>query len=240
VFERVARIYVRDIHSQELLREMGVKKDSILMPDLVFSLLPEQLADQPLKSEDEALQVGVTVIDRGAQYGQFRGQQAYEDAVVAALRQITQHRPAHLHIFSQCFGPSADQDDRPVAERIYARVQAFTSQAYLHNDLRDALELRKVYQSMDCMIGSRMHTAILSLISGVPVVLIGYQPKAQGMMAFFGFEPYVIPIEAATSERLSQVVLEMVERRAELRAVIVRKTRELAQRLVDWEENLLE
>jgi colanic acid/amylovoran biosynthesis protein len=238
-FSRADKIMVRDVQSENMLKDLGVKAPCVLLPDLAFSLPSEFNLPQNSRGENGLpLQVGITVINRGAQVAAFKGQLAYEHAIVNALLQLSKKYPLKIHIFSQCFGPSPDQDDRVIAEEIYASLRAHSDQVYLHNEIRDALDLQSAYRQMDIMVGSRMHTAILALISAVPVVLIGYQSKAQGMMRFFGFDQQVIPIEAITTERLAHALTEVIEERAERRQIIVQKGKELSQALYGWERNL--
>lgn len=239
VFNRVRRILVRDQGSEELLRRIGVTREIILVPDLAFSLSTEEDHNNIEANRNRAFEIGVTVINRGAQYHGFRSQETYEKALVNVLKEMAENNNIHIRIFAQCFGPTKDQDDRVVSEQIFEKLRECTDKVTLCTQYRDALELKKAYQKLDGMIGSRMHTSILSLISGIPTVLIGYQPKAVGVMSFYQLERFLIPINEVTEERLSSIVADLIKNQNLLRKEITEHTKVIQRKLDRWENYLL-
>jgi colanic acid/amylovoran biosynthesis protein len=181
-------------------------------------------------------QIGVTVIDRGAQSPSFKGQQAYEDALASLLVRLARERNAHIQIFCQCYGPSPDQDDRPVARRLHERIRQLGADTTLRVDFRDAREIVAAYGELDLLIGTRMHTGIFALCNAVPVLLIGYQPKACGVMASFGLDRYCCDISAVDAEQLYLLACELLEGEEAMRVHIAERlaqTQEQAHRWID-------
>jgi colanic acid/amylovoran biosynthesis protein len=80
---------------------------------------------------------------------------------------------------------------------------------------------------MDLHIGTRMHSNILAMLSGTPVVAIQYEPKTKDMMDSFGLGDWVIDIEQINPERLIQMVDEGIEKRDSIKSQISKKLPEL-------------
>ena len=190
-FNRVRLIMARERRSIAFVTDtLRVETPVVLVPDLAFGLA--QHGVRPLRHAP--LRIGVTVIDRGAQSSSFRGQQGYEDTLVTLLVRLAHEHDAQIHIFCQCYGPSPDQDDRLVARRVYERITQRGVETNLHISFRDARDIIAAYGELDLLIGTRMHTGIFALCNAVPVLLIGYQPKACGVMASFDLDRYCCDI----------------------------------------------
>jgi colanic acid/amylovoran biosynthesis protein len=162
----------------------------------------------------------VTILDRGAQTQGFKCQRAYENAMVELLLRLQRTYHAQIDIFIQCGGPSAAHDDRDVSRRVVERLRQQTSKVGLLDDFRDAPAIKAAYQRMDCIIASRMHTAVFALSAGVPVVLIGYQPKSCGMMELFGLPEYCYDIDSMNSDQLFERIQTLLASRDALKESI--------------------
>jgi colanic acid/amylovoran biosynthesis protein len=234
VFNRPARILLREQRSAKFLAGLGLRRDPIVLADLAFALPPATAGPSLPDAHGAQLRIGVTVIDRGAQERSFTHQAAYEEMLVKLLIQIQQEFQAQLYIFVQCYGPTPDQDDRRCARRVYARVREHTGAVTLMPDFHDALDIRAAYQQLDGLIGTRMHTGIFALSQALPVVLIGYQPKAVGTMALFGLEQYCPDMASITGDELSALVRHMLEQRTALSQQITVRRAEVQDVLRDW------
>lgn len=215
IFTRVSSIMVREAYSKDFINNvLQVKKDIILLPDLAFGL-PTLNSDQDQPNHKtirkDSCHIGLTVIDRGAQKAVFNNQYKYENLIESLLVHLHKKYGAHIHLFSQCNGPSSDQDDRIIARKIFQRMRGKFDEIYLHEDMQDALEIRAAYKTMDFIIGTRFHTAIFALSCAVPVILIGYQPKARGTMELLGLGKYFCEIENLDIGQLSNLVEDMME-----------------------------
>lgn len=212
--DRMDIVMVRELESRAFLRSLGCRASPIVLPDLAFGLPPVYKA-APHSSERW---LGLTVMDFGAQNSRFEGQRAYEDALVEAVWTVTRSScvPVRVFVFVQCFGPSQDQDDRGCSRRVYERLRAITSSVQLVDQEADAQSLRQRYAEMDCMIGTRMHTAIFAASGGVPLILVAYQPKAVGTMHLLGLSEYVCNIHDLTGQRLAALIASAHEHRVNL------------------------
>ncbi|MGB9620616.1 MAG: polysaccharide pyruvyl transferase family protein [Armatimonadota bacterium] len=233
-FSRVRLIMVRESRAGSFLREvLRVKTPIVLLPDMAFEL-SVGVANERVIGPASQRQIGVTAIDRGAQDPNFGGQLGYEEALCVLLTRLARERHARIHVFCQCFGPSSDQDDRPVARRLYQQLRQNGLDATLHIEFRDAVEIITAYSQLDMIVGTRMHTGIFALSSGVPVLLIGYQPKACGMMTALGFERYCCDIKDANANVLFELASEILAHEHELRVQIAERVREVRLQSNAW------
>jgi len=238
ILNRVDKIMVREPRSMEFVqRVLKIERSYILMPDLAFaSALPDPLV--PLRGMQSGLKIGVTVIDRAAQTRNkafaISKQETYERSLISALVEINQKYGATIYLFSQCNGPDIAHDDRRVLNRVYLGLREKGVPTILCDTFNDHLELRAAYAHMDYIIGSRMHTAIFALSLGIPVILIGYQPKAAGVMELFGLSQFCYEIEAIEEERLVSDLSKLLENREEFRQAILKRYSEIQIQSKRW------
>lgn len=236
VFNRVNKIMVRESISKEyLINELHVIKPIIIIPDLAFAL-PNSSRDitKDLVINHPGINIGVTLINWGAQEQRFSNQNGYEQSIIRLLEYLSQFYNANIHIFSQCTGPSIQHDDRIVTNRVYRKLNQKLNRNFLHNDFQNAMEIKNAYCCMDIVIGTRMHTAIFALSCGIPVVMIGYQPKTLGVMKLFDLQKYSCSIDEISSDILVEHTLEILLQMDALRQKISSRYLEIKHQLEDW------
>lgn len=239
VFNRVSRILVRERRSLAFLQGLGVRKPALVVPDLAFGL-----ADVPrgrvlsIREDHRVPRVGVTVIDRAAQKSGFCRQQTYEGILASVLVELNAVRDAQVFFFVQCSGPTRHQDDSLSTRRVYEQVSQHTRGAFLLDSFDNAVDIRSAYGQMDCVIASRMHSAVFALSNTVPIVLIAYQPKAFGVMEMFELDRYCCNIETVTRAELSTLALEVLDNREVIRPHIARRLNVVQQTLEGWTHHL--
>lgn len=221
VLNRVNLIMCREAISVQFLQKtLRLRTPMRLLPDLAFGLgqsstnadKPQGMDEQSVNRPGARMRLGLSVLNRGAQNREFQGQNQYEEALVTVLTHFAQVEQAEIHLFVQCYGPSSDQDDRLMTKRLAERLRPHCPALFVWEHFRDAQTLKTAYRQMDGVIATRMHTAIFALSNETPVLIIGYQPKSQGMITAFHLEAYCRPIEAVTAawlqERLTTLLAE--------------------------------
>jgi colanic acid/amylovoran biosynthesis protein len=240
VFRHVSRIMARETETVNFLRNtLRLPTDPILLPDLAFGLPapPPALPALP-PGEDPALRVGVTILDRGAQDPTFKQQTHYEESLAWLLTELQRRFGAHIYVFVQCYGPSADQNDLHAARRLVEYVRRASSQVTLLAEFTSCMDIKAFYGSMDLVLGTRMHSCIYALSCLVPVFLIGYQPKALGMMKAFGLQKFCRPIEGLDRQDLLELVSEVIHQRETLRDRVAKQYAQTASLLHHWSRYL--
>ena len=236
VFNRVGCIMVREPESERFIKStLKLAKPPILIPDLAFGL-PSVVEKLPVRISQNSskLRVGFTIIDRSAQNPNFLGQNTYEDAICSMITKLDQEYSAEIFLIIQCYGPSEDQDDRNITNRIYQRLQNNISNIFIVDNFDNALEIKSAIKALDFVIGTRMHTGIFALSNSIPVILIGYQPKACGMMNLFGLPLYCFDMNEVTTDSLENLIDDLNKNLDHLKRDISKKNLETQSALSNW------
>lgn len=107
---------------------------------------------------------------------------AYEAALAGAARWFIDELGGEVRLVRWLAGDHRE-DDEAVLQRLTAAIVA-------------------VLGAGDLVVATRMHSAILAMAGGTPVVAIGYLPKTEAVMSLAGLAEHSIPIRDASAERL--------------------------------------
>lgn len=229
---RATAIMAREPWSFDFVtKELRVCTAVHLAPDLAFGLARREIRGALPRCIER---IGVTVMDRGAQLRNFSAQSRYEDTMCTLLTRLAHERGTQVVLFCQCYGPSVDQDDRPVTERVYNRLREAGVQVTLWNDLLTAEEAVNAYAEMDLMIGTRMHTAIFAICGAIPVILISYQPKGCGVMRMCGLDRYCFDIGQVTEAELFSRASELLDCSIYWKSFLLSRRDELRSQVLRW------
>jgi polysaccharide pyruvyl transferase WcaK-like protein len=101
-----------------------------------------------------------------------------------------------VRLFVQCHEANPSWDDGQVAQHIAQRINH--PSVHLMPFIAEPTALQQAYAQLDCLLTTRLHGAILRLGTGQPAVVIGYLPKAQGIMHDIGLANWCLDIATAT------------------------------------------
>lgn len=94
-------------------------------------------------------------------------------------------------------------------------------------------QMKQIYASFDYTVGTRFHSVIFSLSSGVPSIAITYGGnKGDGIMADLGLERFALPISHLTADSLIRAFDDLTDQRADIeselsvKAEYIKKQRE--------------
>lgn len=156
---------------------------------------------------------------------QFLGRTAqarYEEGMAAAARLLLD-RGCHVVLVPQVTCAYQEDDDRIVNHRIAALLDS----PRLHvvdDETIDHHEIFALYGAADFILGTRFHSVIFGLVSGVPCAAVEYDHKTRGIMADLGLEDWVVRMAEAGPETLvplvERLLAEDVAYRAQLRSVL--------------------
>ncbi len=217
---------VREPISLAALTALGVPDGRVrLRPDLAFAAPSASTSEADAYLLRHGVKVGldrpllgVTAIDWGAQNPAFPGQDSYESAIADAIRSFLAEHGGMAIFLPQVWGPTLAQDDRTVARRISVRLPELADQIVLADEVEGAALLKAVYGRLDLLLGTRMHSLIFAISQGVPVVAVGYLTKTRGLLQMLGLEHWHLPIAEAQGQRPAQLLAELWQQRAEVRA----------------------
>ncbi|MFE0329525.1 polysaccharide pyruvyl transferase family protein [Streptomyces sp. NPDC058960] len=150
-------------------------------------------------------------------------QEAYEAAMAAAVRRVLDHG-GHVVLVPQVTCAFQGDDDRPVNARIAAHVGPHPALHILDDAGIDHHDVHALYGTADFILGTRFHSVIFGLTSGVPCAAVEYDHKTRGIMADLGLEEWVVRMSEAqgtvVADLLDRLLLSGDDYRKRLRAVL--------------------
>ncbi|MGF2617971.1 polysaccharide pyruvyl transferase family protein [Rossellomorea aquimaris] len=167
---------VRDAESKNLLQSIGVDKTIEVIPDPALAL-----GDASLKRRTQKIKrVGVTALPYySSAYWPESDEDIYEnyinDMAIGLDRAIDEHN-VEITFFSTKY-----PQDIGATKDIYDKMKRKDSAIILEENLYPQ-ELIKLSRDMDFVIGTRLHSLILSTAAGTPVIGVGYHPKVHSFM----------------------------------------------------------
>ncbi|GHK02645.1 colanic acid biosynthesis pyruvyl transferase WcaK [Streptomyces sp. Y2F8-2] len=150
-------------------------------------------------------------------------QETYEAAMAAAVRRVLDDG-GHVVLVPQVTCAFQGDDDRPVNARIAAHVGPHPALHILDDAGIDHHDVHALYGTADFILGTRFHSVIFGLTSGVPCAAVEYDHKTRGIMADLGLEEWVVRMSEAqgtvVADLLDRLLLSGDDYRKRLRAVL--------------------
>lgn len=211
-------VIARDQQSLEACRRMGVQRP-LLRDDVALSIVPVNGEDWPMPLGQRVL--GVTVLGELPGVGSskwHRYRRALRDGIVDAVR-ASGHAVA---VISHVTAHGGDTDE-PVSRDLVADLRAAGCTAeFVDLGTSSDETVSGFYGQLDVLVASRLHSGILALCAGVPVIGIGYLPKTRGVLSRLRLEHRVIDVSrlsaAALAGQLAAVLEDLPAARAEVTA----------------------
>lgn len=139
-------------------------------------------------------------------------QEAYEKAFAGVVNRIIASG-WQVMALSTCTGiDSYNKDDRMVALNMRDHIQDPSRYHVVMDELND-LEMGKLLGACDLTVGTRLHSAIISMNFGTPAIAINYEHKSAGIMQQLGMPEMAVDIrhllngdlEAMAADTLGQL-----------------------------------
>ena len=146
----------------------------------------------------------------------------YLDALEALIRALMEHSGSRLflvpHVMTPFGSPGSD------AEACFSLLNRFpsslTSRIRVTPTQLDECEVKWLIAETDWFCGTRMHSTIAALSSGVPTAAIAYSDKTRGVFESCGVEDQVIDPRHLETDAVVGRLVESFERRAHTRHLL--------------------
>jgi len=194
-------VLVREAKSERLLAQLGIDTQRIIkVPDsaFLFRAKPNASIHKLIRPDgDKSIIVGITV----RSWLDSARQSSYEQAIAELIDHIAAKPHHKVVVIPQVTSTAQHDDDRDAGRRIARLVKESTRVTFLERQFspRDILS---VYANLNYLVGTRFHSVIFALLSGVPAVAIEYEHKTSGIMQDLGLGQWVIPIERVTAKKI--------------------------------------
>ncbi|MCG1027058.1 polysaccharide pyruvyl transferase family protein [Virgibacillus halodenitrificans] len=188
-------ITVRDPQSKNLLHSIGVKKNIQVITDPAFFVeIPEKLVEKR-----EGFHIGVTAVPYfNKSYWPKEDKQKYNDYINGMsqnLDNLLEKRPmASIHFFStkHPYDTVAAKDIQK--QMVHANRTTLCNKELTHREILDFVN------QQDLIIGTRLHSLILSVVAKKPILGISYHQKVRDFMRLIDCSDQVIDISEVHSQ----------------------------------------
>jgi colanic acid/amylovoran biosynthesis protein len=225
-----AAVYARDTVSRgylvELLGQTNARIE--LAPDIAFRFQGGPLDEGSRLLESHGLKTGanpiVGISPNMRVYERVPGTElgnAYIRMMVDTARMCISELGASVVLVPHEIQPGAasPRDDRFLCRMIAQALGADQPVAALCGEYT-AETLKAVIGNLDLLVGSRFHSLVFALASGVPCVAAGWSHKYPELLALVGMEKFALGHPQETSEKLLPLVRQAWRERAEIRRSI--------------------
>ncbi len=233
IFNQSLLIMVRDQASVKHLSEISVQQDKIFVTaDAAFALAPPQDPEQAVQPNPR-LKVAISV----RYWPHFKsitadvGMQNYLTSLATLTQALVESGQVEVTYISTCQG--IDEywtDDSKVALEIYQMLpEAIQAHVTVNQDFHTPIQLQSILQNFDMVIATRMHMAILSLLSGVPVLPIAYEFKTHELFEQLGLSHWTQDIESIQPDAFLQHALTFVNQLPDTQAHLNQEIEKIQQ-----------
>jgi polysaccharide pyruvyl transferase CsaB len=192
----VKLVTVRDPESKALMESIGINRDIHIIGDPAFKL--------PVNNDTHSFHPSIKKIAITAvpyyhgSYWPTENLAKYHDYVEGMAKNIDallkQDPTLEINFFS-----TKQPQDTDVTKDIASRLTD-PSLVTVYEDTFDAKEMASFTHQHDLVIGTRLHSLILSLVSETPMMAVAYHHKVKDFMDMLELSDRVIDIEALSSE----------------------------------------
>lgn len=213
---KVDLLFVREKISKSYLDSMGINS-SIYAFDLGYysESLPVKAGMQNIEEKSEKTKIGITL--RPYRFPKSDNPDEKYSCYITAVAEYCNknHSENKFYFIVQVQGPSAHETDLIAIKDVVSKLNSCVNFEIV-DDEYNYRELLDIYSKMDYVMGTRFHSVIFAQVMGIPSIAIAYGGnKSRGIMRELGLEKFVVDIEKTTSEKLSEMMTELKNEKAD-------------------------
>jgi len=195
----------RDSHSRDLIRKIGVRHRDSVFPDQAFGLAIESYLEQSPKASVVAV-APIAYADPRHWY------EPDADAYQEYLSKMTDFVKwlISMDFTVVLFHTQVGGDDVVVSElihRVQDEIHGRLPTSIIEHKVQWYSDSLKAISMADCVIASRFHAVLFSILLSRPVIGLSYHQKINDMMASLKYGDYVISISNFDVETLKKKFL---------------------------------
>ncbi|WP_438989319.1 polysaccharide pyruvyl transferase family protein [Polaribacter sp.] len=236
VFSKIDVLYSRETITSNFIKEKKVKIRLEQLPDIAFILDSKKhtLLDANLKEEENYLKIGITVLDwrfaiKGSNPSDIEDYLSKISNTINDLKHTTEQK-VKVYIFPQVTVSDLD-GDFAVSIELHKKINE-ESEIINLDKIQNPKELIYLYSKMDIFIGSRMHSAIFSLVGNVPTIALAYQPKTLGTFNLIGLQEFVLDIRTFQKKDLQNKIIELIKSKSKIKEDVYGQVTEIRQKII--------
>lgn len=213
VFSNVEILSLREELSRGMMLDAGISIDRVHAGADTAWLVPNTLKTLPselhtLVSKKPAVAITMRELapfDKRLGVDQVQYERAFANLASSLINEGYQ-----VIVCSTCTGiESYHKDDRMVALRVQKLVNLFDDIHVVMDELND-VQLGTLLGMCELTIGTRLHSAIISMNYGTTALALNYEHKSAGILAQMGLSGYAFEVKSLFDGTLDSAVLELL------------------------------
>jgi polysaccharide pyruvyl transferase WcaK-like protein len=211
LLNKMSLITVREENSLRYLAKIGVTKPPVFLtadPAFLLPKLPTEEVNRILKSENVDTQdpvMGICASSETATYHFKNGAREFAELFAKIVDSIVIKYGTHVILIPFSTWKGHGGDDRAISREIFGFAKEKQKVTLIKGDY-DPIALKGIINRCSLFIGSRGHSCILALSSGVPTIAIAHNPKFLGIMNMFHQQEYICRTEELSFDQLTSQV----------------------------------
>lgn len=198
--KNASAVICREELSMSRMKKAGLN-NLLLCSDIAFTLNPKETSLlETYEFDRKNRNIGITVKkclgdDKQNEYERILG-----EFIVASIKEDYK---TMFYFIPQVINKIYGDNDLEVARRICGTlpIEARAHTRIISEDIHPA-EIKYIIAQMKYFIGTRMHSNIFALSSGIRTLALSYDLKTDGIMHMLGLSNYVIPVANVSLEKL--------------------------------------
>lgn len=230
----------RDGSSLRCVKELGFREDSVVSPDLAFSLKVFQSENcQSGQGDNKVVGINPVPFDNGKNWigGSDSAYRNYiEKLGLFGLWLIGQGYKVHLFPTQLNLDPRVISDIRQIMEE---NISTDLDKHLVDKPIHNLEELLGAISCMEFVVASRYHGHVLAYALNKPVLGIAYQPKTADLMRLMQQEDYVLDLQNLELEEMKRKFRALERSANEAKEKIQRKTSACRETLADQYDQVI-
>lgn len=237
VFSRVQSLVLRESVSLEMMKQGGITTEKVVAGSDTAFLVRARHVSQPshtLQHWQNIISANKTIIITVRKLAPFDKrlgvtQHEYERAFARVINAMID-KGYQVVALSTCTGiDSYGNDDRMIAPNLQEHVNQKEKYHVVMDELND-LELGVLLSECYLTIGTRLHSAIISMTFGTPAVAINYEHKSLGVMNQLGLPDMAMDVKSLMDGTIIKKVNTILDDYAAVKQQVSRAVSEEQQR----------
>lgn len=215
-----------DVSQKQLHEECGIS--SYLFPDIAFYLHPDENYDAVSSLVHHGIPINkrkcVALTMRPYRFPGETDKEGkyikYKSSLAGFIEWLTQN-DFYPVLVEHVSSVQDHEDDMSCISEVAQLIPAGYEYSIFSDVNLTSEQMKRIYGCFDYIVGTRFHSVIFSLSSGVPAIAISYGGnKGTGIMKDLGLNNYCIPISEVTEERLITLFLRLVQNEMQVKEQI--------------------
>ena len=249
ILKDTALITARETLTVEYLASLGIIRNVRAVADPAFLLEP--LASPAVQAypigQTSRDWLGLSVSSMLWRYVADGEKRDRSEALVDFIRHAVENLAMSValipHVIDTRATAPANRNDHSFLSQIMEKVGRSERLVLADASLR-AREMKYLISRCRFFIGSRTHSTIAALSSGVPTISLSYSMKSRGINRdVLGHEDFVLPVSELSAKKLIGALENLISRESEVRATLEKRmpvVKESARKNADYLAQLLE